>query len=48
MFVSGTVNGKVLSWFGYLDYTGRFTGTPNSLMVFDYNTGATVGLLLKQ
>ena len=48
MFVSGSVNGQKLSLFGYFDRTGQFTGTPNSLLVFDYETLSTVGLLIKQ
>lgn len=48
IFVSGSVNGTVLSWLGYVDDTGRFTGTPNSVLIFDYNTQAIAGLLLKQ
>jgi len=48
MFVSGSVNGRVLSWLGYVDYTGRFTGTPNSVLIFDYDTQAIAGLLVKQ
>lgn len=45
MFVSGSVNGKAFSLFGYFDRSGQFTGTPNSIAVFDYNTLAYVGLL---
>jgi len=47
MFVSGSVNGKTLSWFGLSDVTGRLTGTGNSLLIFDYDTLAQAGLLLK-
>jgi hypothetical protein len=46
MFVSGSVNGQTLSLFGYFDRTGAFTGIPNSILVFDYNTFAQVGLLI--
>lgn len=48
MFISGTVAGKALSLLGYYDLTGAYTGTAQSLMVFDYETLANVGLLLKQ
>jgi hypothetical protein len=48
LFISGSVDGTVLSWLGYVDYTGRFTGTPNSVLIFDYDTLAIAGLLLKQ
>jgi hypothetical protein len=48
LFISGSVDGTVLSWLGYVDYTGRFTGTPNSVLIFDYHTLAIAGLLLKQ
>jgi len=48
MFVSGSVNGKTLSLFGYLDRTGAFTGIANSVLVFDYDTLANAGLLIKQ
>jgi len=48
MFVSGSVNGQSLSWFGYYDRTGTYTGTPFSMLVFDYNTQTKLGLLLSQ
>jgi hypothetical protein len=48
MFVTGSVNGRALSLFGYVDRTGQFTGTANSMMVFNYETLATAGLLIKQ
>lgn len=48
LFISGSVNGRVLSWLGYLDYTGRFTGIPNSVLIFDYDSQSVAGLLLKQ
>jgi hypothetical protein len=47
MFVSGTVDGKAFSLFGYFDSSGKFTGTPNSIVVFDYNTLAYYGMLVK-
>jgi hypothetical protein len=46
MFVSGSINGGAFSLFGYFDNTGRFTGTANSIAVFDYNTLAYDGLLV--
>jgi hypothetical protein len=48
MFVKGSVNGRATSLFGYFDRTGQFTGFPNSMMVFNYQTQATAGLLIKQ
>ena len=48
VFVSGSVNGQTLSLFGYYDRTGTYTKMPNSLLVFNYATGATAGLLLGQ
>ena len=48
MFVSGSVNGQAVTLFGYFDNAGAFTGMPKSLLVFDYDTLAKVGLLLKQ
>jgi hypothetical protein len=48
MFVSGSINGQALSWFGYFDRTGAYTGIPNSILVFDYNTFAQIGLLIGQ
>jgi hypothetical protein len=46
MFVSGSVNGTSFSLFGYFDATGQFTGTPNSIAVFDDNTLTYYGLLI--
>ncbi len=46
MFVSGSVNGQALSWFGYYDRSGTYTGIPNSMLVFDYGTLAKIGLLI--
>ena len=48
MFVSGSVNGQTLSLFGYFDRVGAYTGFPNSMLVFDYNTLAKAGVLLAQ
>jgi hypothetical protein len=48
MFVSGSVNGEALSLFGYFDRTGQFTGTPNSMLIFNYQNLSTAGLLIKQ
>jgi hypothetical protein len=48
MFVSGTVAGTTFSLFGYFDSKGTYTGTPNSIAVFDYDTLAYEGLLVKQ
>jgi len=48
MFVSGSVNGHTLSFFGYFDRTGTFSGMTNSILVFDYDTLANIGLLIKQ
>lgn len=48
MFVSGSVSGHSLSLFGYYDRAGVYTKLPNSLLVFDYDTGATDGLLLAE
>ena len=48
MFVSGTINGQPLSLFGYVDRAGAYTGMANSVLVFDYNTQAKLGLLIKQ
>jgi len=51
MFVSGSVNGNPFSLFGYFDSTGTYTGTPNSIQVFDDNlvdgVYANYGLLVK-
>lgn len=46
MFVSGSVGGTKVSWFGYFDRSGQFTGFPNSLLVFDDVTLNELGLLL--
>jgi hypothetical protein len=52
MFVSGSVNGNPFSLFGYFDSSGAYTGTPNSIQVFDDNLVngiyANYGLLVKQ
>jgi hypothetical protein len=52
MFVSGSVNGNPFALFGYFDSTGTYTGTPNSIEVFDDNLVngiyANYGLLVKQ
>jgi hypothetical protein len=48
MFVSGSVGAHSLSLFGFYDRAGAYTGLPNSLLVFDYDTGATDGLLLAE
>jgi len=48
MFVSGSVNGRALSWLGYYDRTGHFTGIANSMLVFDHDNLSQAGLLLKQ
>lgn len=52
MFVSGSVNGNPFALFGYLDGSGTYTGTPNSIEVFDDNlvngVYANYGLLVKQ
>jgi hypothetical protein len=51
MFVSGSVNGNPFSLFGYFDSSGTYTGTPNSIQVFDDNlvggVYANYGLLVK-
>lgn len=47
-FVSGSIDGNTFSLFGYFDSTGTYTGTPNSIAVFDYDTLAYEGLLVKQ
>ncbi len=51
MFVSGSVNGNPFSLFGYFDSAGTYTGTPNSIEVFDDNLVSGVyadyGLLVK-
>lgn len=52
MFVSGSVNGNPFALFGYFDSSGTYTGTPNSIAVFDDNlvngVYANYGLLVKQ
>jgi hypothetical protein len=48
MFVSGSVSGNAFSLFGYFDSTGKYTGVPNSIAVFDYNTLAYLGSLVKE
>ncbi|MGA8500844.1 MAG: hypothetical protein WB683_04805 [Candidatus Sulfotelmatobacter sp.] len=48
MFVSGSVNGNTLNLFGYFDRTGAYTQMPNSLLVFDYATQVSAGLLIGQ
>lgn len=48
MFVSGTVNGQALSFFGYFDRAGAYTGMPNSMIVFNYSTLSKIGLLIRQ
>jgi len=48
VFVSGSVNGQAVTLFGYYDRTGAYTKIPNSLLVFNYATGDTAGLLLGQ
>jgi len=53
MFVSGSVNGNPFSLFGYFDGSGTYTGTPNSIQVFDDNAAAdgvyaNYGLLVEQ
>ncbi len=47
-FVSGSIDGNTFSLFGYFDSTGTYTGTPNSIAVFDYDTLVYEGLLVKQ
>jgi len=48
MFVSGAVNGQQLDLFGYYDRTGAYTGMPGSILVFNYDTFTSAGLLLAQ
>jgi len=48
VFVSGSVNGQTVNLLGYYDRAGTYTKMPNSLLVFNYATGTTVGLLLAQ
>ncbi len=45
MFVSGSISGTTVNLFGYYDRSGLYTKMPNSLLVFDYDTGALDGLL---
>jgi len=48
MFVSGQVNSSTLTLFGYFDRAGLYTKFPNSLLVFNYDTQSTAGLLIGQ
>lgn len=48
MFVSGPVNGQTLNLFGLYDRAGTYTGLPNSMLVFNYDTLAEVGVLVSQ
>lgn len=48
MFVSGLVNGQAVTFLGYYDRVGAFTGMSNSILVFDYDTLTKVGLLIEQ
>lgn len=48
MFVSGTLGGQTSSLLGYYDRTGTYTGMPNSILVFDNQSLAKIGLLLGQ
>jgi hypothetical protein len=48
MFVAGSVNGQTLSLFGYFDRAGAYTGIPNSMLVFDYDTLSEIGVLVSQ
>lgn len=48
MFVTGPVNGTMLNLFGYFDRAGSYTSMPNSLLVFNYDTSASAGLLIGQ
>lgn len=48
MFVSGSVGANSFSLFGYFDKTGAYTGVPNSIAVFDYQTLDYLGLLENQ
>lgn len=36
MLVAGSLNGTPISWFGYYDAAGLYTGTANSIAVIDY------------
>ena len=48
MFVSGSVDGgqTTLNLLGYFDRAGTYTKMPNSLLVFNYGTQTSSGLLL--
>ena len=46
LFVTGTVNGNSFSLFGYRDRTGAYTGTANSIAVFDDQSLTYEGLLV--
>lgn len=46
MFVSGSINGQTLSFLGYVDRAGAYTGLINSVVVFDYDTLTEIGLLV--
>ena len=46
MFATGSVNGTPLHLFGYFDRAGTYTKMPNSLLVFNYDTQTSSGLLL--
>jgi hypothetical protein len=48
MFVSGTLGSQTSSLLGYYDRTGTYTGMPNSILVFDNQSLAKVGLLIGQ
>ncbi len=48
MFVSGSVSGHTVNLLGYYDRAGTLTGTPNSILVFDYDALSKAGLLLGQ
>lgn len=48
MFASGSISGRMVTLFGYYDRAGTYTKLPNSLFVFDYDTGASGGLLPAQ
>ena len=47
-YVSGTVDGNPVQFFGYFDKEGTYTGTPNSIACFDDYSLAYEGLLVKQ
>jgi len=48
VLLTGTVNQQTLSLFGYFDRAGTYTGYPNSLLIFNYDTLTNAGLLLGQ